>query len=97
MIVREGSLDQQTLSGKVPVAAARRAGTRGIPAVAVAGAVNVQNDELADAGISDVIGLAEVSDRVGDTDDTIQRAAEYVERATEKLVRRFQSGETHPA
>ena len=97
LIVGEGSLDQQTLSGKVPVAAARRAGTRGIPAVAVAGAVNVQNDELGDAGISDVIGLAEVSDRAGDKDDTIQHAAEYVEGATEKLVRRFQSGETHPA
>ncbi|MGV0338798.1 glycerate kinase [Corynebacterium parakroppenstedtii] len=96
LIVGEGSLDKQTLSGKVPVAAARRAGARGIPAVAVAGAVNVQKDELANAGISDVIGLAEVSDRAGDTDDTIQHAAEYVERATEKLVRRFQAGHTHP-
>lgn len=91
LIVGEGSLDKQTLSGKVPVAAARRAGARGIPVVAVAEAVNVHKDELADAGISDVIGLAEVSDRAGDEDDTIQHAAEYVERATEKLVRRFQS------
>lgn len=90
LIVGEGSLDKQTLSGKVPVAAARRAEARGIPAVAVAGAVNVQKDELADAGISDVIGLAEISDRAGDKDDTIQHAAKYVERATEKLVRRFQ-------
>ncbi|MBY0794380.1 glycerate kinase [Corynebacterium parakroppenstedtii] len=96
LIVGEGSLDKQTLSGKVPVAAARRAGASGIPAVAVAGAVNAQKDELANAGISDVIGLAEVSDRAGDKDDTIQHAAEYVERATEKLVRRFQAGHTHP-
>ena len=90
LIVGEGSLDKQTLSGKVPVAAARRAEARGIPAVGVAGAVNVQKDELAAAGISDVIGLAEISDRAGDKDDTIQHAAKYVERATEKLVRRFQ-------
>lgn len=97
LFVGEGSLDKQTLSGKVPVAAARRAGARGIPTVAVAGAVNVQKDELVNTGISDVIGLAEVSDRTGDKDDTVQHAAEYVERATEKLVRRFQPGERHPA
>ena len=97
LIVGEGSLDKQTLSGKVPVAAARRAGAHGIPAVAVAGAVNVHKDELADAGIADVIGLAEVSDRAGDTDDTIQHATEYVERATEKLVRRFEAAEIPPA
>ncbi|MEJ4113206.1 glycerate kinase [Corynebacterium kroppenstedtii] len=87
LIVGEGTLDHQTLSGKAPVAAARRAAAWGIPTVAVAGAVNVDTSDLEEAGMSAVIALRDVSSGAGDKDDTMRHAAEYLEQAAEKLVR----------
>ncbi|HEY7993146.1 MAG TPA: glycerate kinase [Candidatus Eremiobacteraceae bacterium] len=46
VVTGEGKLDRQTLSGKAPFAVARAAAQRGIPAVAVAGTVDLRGDDL---------------------------------------------------
>lgn len=61
VIVGEGSLDEQSLGGKAPIAAARRAAARGIPVAAVAGVVSVSDDILAAHGIAQLIALADLA------------------------------------
>lgn len=52
LVVGEGSLDAQSMAGKAPVAAARRAALLGIPAVAVAGRTTVPVAALRECGIT---------------------------------------------
>ncbi len=60
VITGEGSLDDQTLSGKAPSGVARAAAARGIPCVAVAGRCRLSTSELANAGISAAYALTDL-------------------------------------
>lgn len=60
VITGEGSLDEQSLSGKAPVGVARAAARAGIPVVAVAGRSRLDPRQLAAAGISAAYPLSEL-------------------------------------
>lgn len=51
LITGEGSIDEQSLSGKAPIAAARRAKAAGIPVWAFAGRIGLSRDQLSAEGI----------------------------------------------
>jgi glycerate kinase len=57
VVVGEGCFDAQTLRGKAPVGAAALARAAGAPVVAVAGRVEVSDEELADHGIDRAYSL----------------------------------------
>ncbi len=60
VITGEGSLDEQTLSGKAPAVVARRAAAAGVRCVGLAGVVRLSPDELASAGFTAAHGLTEI-------------------------------------
>ena len=60
VITGEGSLDTQSLSGKVPVGVARAAARRGIPVTAVAGRSTLTAAQLAAAWITAVYPLSDL-------------------------------------
>ncbi|HUD36970.1 MAG TPA: glycerate kinase [Streptosporangiaceae bacterium] len=60
VITGEGSLDEQSLSGKAPVGVARAAGWAGVPVVAVAGQLSLTPDQLRDAGFAAGYSLADL-------------------------------------
>lgn len=60
VITGEGSLDQQTLRGKVPVGVAAAAARRDVPVVAVAGRCRLDDDELTTAGIRRAYALSSI-------------------------------------
>lgn len=63
VVTGEGSLDRQSLAGKAPLGVARRAAARGIPVVALAGRVALDDDghaRLAAAGVVASYALLDV-------------------------------------
>lgn len=60
VITGEGSLDEQSLRGKAPVALARMAAARGIPVVALCGRVAATHEQLAEAGIQRAEALTDL-------------------------------------
>ena len=60
VITGEGSLDEQSLSGKAPVGVARAAARHGIPVAAVVGRSTLTGAQLAAAGISAVYTLSDL-------------------------------------
>jgi glycerate kinase len=60
VITGEGSLDEQTLSGKAPAGVAAAAREAGVPTVAVAGRCLLAPDALARAGISRAYALTDI-------------------------------------
>ncbi|WP_410586893.1 glycerate kinase [Amycolatopsis sp. lyj-23] len=60
VITGEGSLDEQTLSGKAPAGVARAAAARGIPCIAVSGRCRLTSGQLAEAGISAAYALTDL-------------------------------------
>ncbi len=65
VITGEGSLDEQTLSGKAPAGVAAAARHRGVEVVAVAGRSLLDDDQLAAAGIAHAYALTDVEPDVG--------------------------------
>ncbi|WP_442544628.1 glycerate kinase [Arthrobacter sp. KN11-1C] len=61
VVTGEGSIDEQTLSGKLPAAVARRSGAR--PIIAVAGRSLLPRERWAEMSISRVYALADYTDR----------------------------------
>jgi glycerate 2-kinase len=61
VVTGEGSLDRQTLGGKAPVGVARAAAKHGIPAIVVAGRIELSPAELTDAGFAAAYSLAEMA------------------------------------
>lgn len=59
VVTGEGSLDEQTLRGKAPAAVAALARDKGVPAVAVAGRVQLTPDQLAAAGLRAAYALVD--------------------------------------
>ncbi|WP_410566424.1 glycerate kinase [Amycolatopsis sp. cmx-4-61] len=60
VITGEGSLDEQTLSGKAPAGVAAAAAARGIPCLAVSGRCLLTAGQLAGAGISAAYALTDL-------------------------------------
>ena len=90
VITAEGTLDSQTLAGKVPVGVARRARRHGVPVVAVGGAVEPMERAVVrrflDEGIIAICPTAETAaseETLMEPDDTRQR----LERAGERIAR----------
>lgn len=62
VVTGEGSLDAQTLRGKAPAAVAAAARAAGVPAVAVAGRVRLDAQQLAQAGFREAHAIADLAD-----------------------------------
>jgi glycerate kinase len=60
VITGEGSLDEQTLSGKAPVGVAAAAAAAGVPVVAVCGRLLLTVDRLRGAGIQQAYALTDI-------------------------------------
>lgn len=77
VVTGEGSLDEQTLSGKAPAAVAALARGRGIPVVAVAGRVLLSAGQLESAGIANSYALL---DRVSSVEEAMQNPGPPLEQ-----------------
>lgn len=77
VITGEGSLDQQSLSGKAPVGVTRAAARAGVPVIAVAGRNLLSEVQLRDAGFAGVYPLTALEP---DVDRSMANAAELVHR-----------------
>ncbi|HET9874076.1 MAG TPA: glycerate kinase [Propionibacteriaceae bacterium] len=60
VITGEGSLDMQSLGGKVPVGVARAAGRHQVPTIAVAGVTSLPSDTLTAAGFQQTYTLQQI-------------------------------------
>lgn len=60
VITGEGSLDEQSLSGKAPIGVARAAARESVPVVAVAGRTTLSRERLSDAGIQAAYPLSDL-------------------------------------
>ncbi|MGK3202244.1 glycerate kinase [Amycolatopsis sp. MEPSY49] len=60
VVTGEGSLDEQTLSGKAPAGVARAAAAKGIPCVAVSGRCRLSSADLTAAGFSAAYALTDL-------------------------------------
>ncbi len=82
VITGEGRMDSQTLSGKGPMGAARRAAQLGIPTVALVGGLEVSDALLHEAGLQAVLPIVPGPMLL---DEALQRAAELLETAALRL------------
>jgi glycerate 2-kinase len=87
VVIGEGSLDTQTLSGKAPAGVAQAAGRHGIPVVAVAGRTTLTQAQLAGAGIAAVYPL---SDLEPDPARSTAEASALLERVGRVIAREVQ-------
>jgi glycerate kinase len=85
VITGEGSLDAQTLHGKVPVGVARAAGAQRppVPVVAVAGRCTLSLAELRAVGISAAYAIADIE---SDLTKCMANAGPLLERLTARIV-----------
>ncbi|MCE3552789.1 glycerate kinase [Pseudonocardia sp. RS11V-5] len=60
VITGEGSLDEQTLSGKAPAGVAAAAAAAGVPVVTVSGRVTLTAEQLRDAGVGRAYALTDL-------------------------------------
>jgi glycerate kinase len=72
VITGEGSIDEQTLAGKLPAAVARRSGTR--PVIAVAGRSLLPRERWSEMAVARVYALAEYTDRDSARDPALSAA-----------------------
>ena len=84
VITGEGKIDSQIHYGKALAGVGALAKRHGVPVVAVAGAIDVDPDRLAEMGIVAVMPCA--SGPMPEA-ESIQRAAELVQEATERIMR----------
>lgn len=82
VVTGEGSLDEQTLHGKVVTGVAGRAAGAGVPTVAIAGRVLLADERLAAAGIAKAYAL---SDLEPDPVVSMRDAGPLVERVAERI------------
>ncbi|WP_423182442.1 glycerate kinase [Arthrobacter sp. NyZ413] len=69
VVTGEGSLDEQTLDGKLPAAVARRSGTR--PVIAVAGRSLLPRERWSEMPLAQVYALADYTDRDSSKDPAL--------------------------
>lgn len=94
VITAEGSLDGQTPHGKAPAEIARRAGLRGTPVIALAGALGQGASEALTAGIGAYFSILT---RPCSLDQAMADSERLVREATEQAVRLFALGARRPA
>jgi glycerate 2-kinase len=82
VITGEGRMDSQTLSGKGPIGAARRAKQLGVPTVALVGGLQIDDALLHEAGLQAVLPIIPGPMPL---DEALQRAAELLEMAARRL------------
>ncbi|MFG2088473.1 MULTISPECIES: glycerate kinase [unclassified Spirillospora] len=82
VITGEGSLDEQTLSGKAPAGVAAAAARAGVPVAAVAGRATLTAPDLATAGISRVYTLTDLEP---DVRRSMAEAGPLLERLAARL------------
>ncbi len=87
LLTGEGSLDEQTALGKVPVGVARRAG--GLPVAAIAGRLGPGYEAVHQQGIHCVMAIA---DGPLSPEQSMANAAALIEGATARLARALQTG-----
>jgi glycerate kinase len=86
VVTGEGSLDAQSLRGKVVVGVARLAQEAGVPCVVVAGRAEVGRRDAAAAGVDDIEAVA---DLLGSAEAARAAGASGVEQAAAVLARRW--------
>ncbi len=86
VVTGEGSLDEQTLSGKTPVGVAAAAARHGVPVVVVAGSSTLTREQMASAGFDDAYLL---TDLVDEPQQAMHRAGELVHQQAAALARRW--------
>ncbi|MBT2587043.1 glycerate kinase [Arthrobacter sp. ISL-95] len=89
VITGEGSMDEQSLTGKAPIALADAASGHGIPVIAVAGRITVTPEDLAKHGIvaaAQLLDVAQRKDGVPDVADAVANAAKYLAWATSQVL-----------
>jgi len=82
VITGEGRMDSQTLSGKGPISAARRAKQLGVPTVALVGGLQVDDAQLHEAGLQAVLPIIPGPMPL---DEALKQAAELLEMAARRL------------
>jgi glycerate kinase len=82
VITGEGQIDAQTIYGKGPLGAARRAARRGVPTVALVGGLHTDEAELHAAGIHAVVPI---TPRPMGLDSAMRDAAALIESAALRL------------
>lgn len=86
VITGEGKTDRQSLYGKAISGVARAAGEKEIPVVLFVGVLGASREELLELGISDAF---EVRSLAASTEDSMQRAGEYLTELAGRLASRF--------
>ncbi|WP_035841081.1 glycerate kinase [Kitasatospora azatica] len=84
VVTGEGCLDAQTLHGKAPAGVAAAATGAGVPVAAVAGRLELSEDEWRGAGFAAAYALTDLAEQPG---DSLTKAAELAEVAGETLAR----------
>ena len=89
VITGEGQLDFQTVYDKAPIGVARRAKTRGIPVIAIAGSLGRGFADVHERGID---AVAAITSAPMTLDESTERAAELIAAATEQAIRSVRVG-----
>ena len=84
VLTAEGELDGRSALGKVPAEVGRRAAARGIPVIALAGAIGPGSDVVLRHGIN---AFASIIDGCYTREQAIRNSAALLEQATEAAVR----------
>ncbi len=86
LITGEGKLDEQTLSGKLPLGVTRLAAKYAIPAVAIAGAFEGDQKKFHDEGFATILTIAP---RPVDLETSFKNASPWITDAAEHAMRVF--------
>ena len=79
VITGEGNIDAQTLDGKGPLGLAKLASAHGVPTVALAGGLDIDEARLRQAGVAAAFSIVDkpmpLADALAEADDLLRRAA----------------------
>jgi glycerate 2-kinase len=89
VVTGEGSLDEQTLSGKAPAGVAAAAAAAGVPVVTVSGRLLLTRDQLRRAGIHRAYALTDIEP---DLQRCLDEAAPLLHQVGRALARDWLSG-----
>lgn len=89
VITGEGSINEQSLYGKVPVGLARRAKQHGIPVVAIVGSIGPGAEAAYQHGIDALLSIAPGPITL---DESLNRAGELIREAAHTALRLFRIG-----
>ena len=89
VLTAEGELDGRSVLGKIPGEVGRRAAARGIPVIALAGAIGRGGDIVLNHGID---AYASITDGCYSREEAIRNSAALLERAAESTMRMVAAG-----